>query len=174
MKMKNKRDKFAIFIFIIIIITLFQSCTIKNPRLVLGGGTSSHTLGVPVGPEPERGTGMFQWGFIATHWEGKNKKFAIESELDGQIFTGNNSTEFGITYSASSRYNFTENISLSIGGGPSHIVDGGNFDQLDDSWLYGNIRTNLTIHKWRIGIDHYSSPFDSDGGINLLIFGREF
>lgn len=174
----NKTDlilKLVLIVLTIVLIILsLQSCAIRDPRLILSGGVSSHALGVPVGPEPEEITGMFQWGGAADHWQGKNKKFAIGSEIDWQIFHGNESTEMGITYNAYTRYHFNENIHFSIGGGPSHIVDGGNFDKLADSWIYGNIRGKFVIHKWMIGLDHYSSPIDDDGGINLIIFGREF
>lgn len=170
--MKNKLELFVMLLIAFALMLSTQNCA--SPRLVTSVGISSQAVGVQIGSERKNNTGTFAWGFKATTWEGKNKKFAIESEIDGQIFTGNESTELGVTYTAFSKYNITENISILLGGGPTYIVDGGNFDGLAQSDLYGNLRGKINIHSWLIGIEHYSSPFDDDGGINLLTFGKEW
>lgn len=168
---KNKIEILCILLLLLWIILL---CSCANPRLTMGVGLSSSELGVKIGPDQEKSTGLFQWGVKGTSWQGKNKKFEIESEVDAQLFTGNESTEVGITYVTTAKYNITEKISINVGGGPAYIHDGGNFEGLDSSWLYGNIRGQININSWLIGVDHYSSPFDSDGGINLLTFGKEW
>ena len=71
-------------------------------------------------------------------------------------------------------YSITKNLDFRLGGGAAFIYDGGEIDGLSQSAVYGSIRSGFRYKSFRLEIDHYSSPFHDDSGINLLTIGWEW
>jgi hypothetical protein len=155
-------------------VILLESCA--SPRFTTSLGVTTQAFDVPIGTEHDTNTGIFEWGVVGEHWnkKGDKGKLTIEGQTDAQIFTGNEEVEMGISYSEFLEYHITDKISVRAGGGPTAIYNGGHFEGLDQSILYGNVRGGFKVHDWLIGFEHYSSPFDDDGGINLFTIGREW
>jgi len=155
-----------IFLFIIFTILFLTSCA--NPILVTDLGYKTHLIG-----DSDRDMVLLGNLALKEQEELKNDLF-YEKEVVLHLIGSKNDLRAGSGVRMNVGYHLFKNIDVIIGGGFSVIPDANAFSGLAKAPLYGTLQGEIRFKNFAVGIDHISSPFHDDSGLNFFKVSLEW